>query len=72
MWHVWGRWEVATWLLWRNLRERDHLQDPGVGGGNNIKMICKKCDGETWTRHLAEARDRWRALVNAVMNLRYP
>jgi hypothetical protein len=48
------------------------LAKPRHGWGNNIEMICKKCDGETWTRHLVGARYRWRTLVNAVMNLRFP
>jgi hypothetical protein len=27
---VWGRKEACTGFLWENLRERDHLVDPGV------------------------------------------
>jgi hypothetical protein len=26
------------WFWWRNLRERDHLEDPGIDGEDNTKM----------------------------------
>jgi len=32
MWHVWGSGEVYTGFRWGNLRERHHLEDPGVDG----------------------------------------
>ena len=32
MWHVWGRGEVRTGFWWGILRERGHLEDPGVDG----------------------------------------
>jgi hypothetical protein len=32
---MWGREEVHTGVWWGNLRERDHLKDPGT---DNIKM----------------------------------
>jgi hypothetical protein len=50
MWHIWGTGEVHTGFWWGDLRERDNLEDPGVDGENNIKMIFKKWDGEAWIR----------------------
>ena len=40
---------------------------------DNIKMDVQEvgCEGVEWI-DLARDRDRWRALVNAVMNLRVP
>ena len=30
---------------WGNVRERDHLEDPGVGGRLILKLMFKKWDG---------------------------
>jgi hypothetical protein len=49
MWHVWGRVEVHTGLSWGNLREGDHLEDPGVDGRIILKWTCERLDGGAWT-----------------------
>jgi hypothetical protein len=72
MWHVWGREEMHTGLLWRNLREADHLGDPGVDGRIILKWIFERLDGGMVWINLAQDRDRWRAVVNTVMNFRVP
>jgi len=53
--------------------ERDHLGGPGVHGRMILRWIFRKLDvgGTDWIK-LAQDRDRWQALVNAVMNLRIP
>jgi hypothetical protein len=52
------------------VEKRDHLQDLGVDGKIILKWIFKMWDG-AWTE-LAQDRDRWRALMNAVMNVQVP
>jgi hypothetical protein len=55
---------MYTGFRWGALRERDHLQDPGVEGKVISKLIFKKWDwGMDWI-DLAQDRDRWRALEN--------
>jgi len=53
------------------LRERDHLEDTCIDGRIILRWIFRKWDLGVldWIK-LAQDRDRWRALVNAVMNLR--
>jgi hypothetical protein len=58
------------YVLWGNLRERDHLGDRGVDERIILRWIFGRLNvGVDWI-DLAQGRDRWRALVNAVMNLR--
>ena len=51
--------------LVRKLRERDHMEDPGIDGRIILRWTFKKSDD------LAQDSERWRALVNAVMNLQF-
>jgi hypothetical protein len=64
---------VHTGFWWGDLREGHHLGDQGVDGRIILKWIFEKWDegGMDWIE-LAQDRDRWRALVNAVMKLRVP
>ena len=63
----------AYWVWWGNLRERNHLEDVGVDGRMILKCIFKKRElgGMEWIT-VAVDRDRWRAYVNATMNLLIP
>ena len=65
---------MHTGFRWGNLKERDHLGDPGVDERIILRWIFRKwdvCGGMDWIE-LAQDRDSWRTLVNAAMNLRVP
>jgi len=49
MWHAWGRGEVHKGVCWGNLRERSHLEYPGVDGRIILRWIFKKWDVWAWT-----------------------
>jgi hypothetical protein len=61
---------VHTGFWWGDLREGDHLEDRGVDGMIILKWIFKKYWGGMDWIDMAQDRDRWRAVVSAVMNLR--
>jgi len=63
-----GRGEVHTRFWWGNLRERNHLENPGVDGSIILMWIFRKWDGGVDLIDLAED---W-ALVNSVMYVRPP
>jgi hypothetical protein len=67
-----GRGEAYTRFWWGNLRERDHLGDPGIDGSIILRWIFIKWDGVMDWIELAQDRDRWWALVNGVINFRVP
>jgi hypothetical protein len=59
--------------LVRKPEGRRPLERPGSRWEDNIKMDLREVGwgGMDWI-NLAQDRNRWRALVNAVMNVRFP
>ena len=68
-----GRREVYTGFWWRNLKDKRPLGIPRRRREDNIKMDLKEveCGVMDWIE-LAQDRDRWRELVNALRNVRVP
>jgi hypothetical protein len=60
---------VYTGFWWGNLKEIDHLGDPGIDGKMDLKEV--EYGDMDWIE-LAQDRGRWPVLVNVVMNLRVP
>jgi hypothetical protein len=52
--------------------EGDHLEDPDLNVRIILKWNVEKWHGSMECIDVAQDRDRWRALVNPVMNLRIP
>jgi hypothetical protein len=70
MWNAWERGEKCTGFWWESPKERDRLKDQGVDGRMGSKWIFGSlAGGGVELIHLSQDRDRWRAVVNAVMNL---
>jgi hypothetical protein len=71
MWRVWGRVEVCTGFWWGNLRERDHWGDQDLDERIILRWTFRKWEG-VGCMELAQDRERWRALVSTVRNIRVP
>ena len=56
------------------MREKVYLEDPSVNGKIMLKWVVRKWNGmgRVLDRAGYENKERWRALVNAVMNLLVP
>ena len=58
---------MYTGFWWGNLRERDQLEGPSVDRRIILRWIFRKWDVDLDWTDLAQDRDRWRVLANAVM-----
>jgi hypothetical protein len=63
-----GETKVHTGFWWGDLRKGDHVED----GRIILRWLFKQWNEDMDWIELAQNRDRWRALVNAVMNFRVP
>jgi hypothetical protein len=69
---TYGERRDAYRVLVGNFKEGDHLEDRDIDGKVLLKWIFEKwVAGMDWI-DLAQESVRWPALVNAVMNLRFP
>jgi hypothetical protein len=70
MWQARERGETCTGFWWESPMEKDHLEDQGVDGRMGSKWTLGRLVGGVEWIQLAQDRDHWWAVVNAVMNLR--
>jgi hypothetical protein len=67
MQHAQERWEISIKFRWENLTGRYSSEDIDVDERIILEWILKEigCEGVDWI-HLAQDREEWRAVVNAV------
>jgi hypothetical protein len=69
---VWETGEVRTKFRYRSPKDKRPPGRPRYRWKDNIKMNLQEVGwGKDWT-DLVQDSDRWRALLNALMNLRVP
>jgi hypothetical protein len=61
---------IGYW--WESPKERDHYEDPDVGGEIILRSMLEIVWGVMDWIDLAQDRDRLKALANTVMNIRVP
>jgi hypothetical protein len=69
MWYAWERGETCRGFWFGKPEGKSYLKDQGVDGRMESKWTLGDWLGGVEWIHLAQDRDRWRAVVNAVMNL---
>jgi len=67
-----GKLEEHAGFWWGNLMERGHLDGTDIEGRIILKWISNKKDGDFVWIDMAQNRDRWRAFVSVVVNVRCP
>jgi hypothetical protein len=70
MWHAWEKRENCTRFWWETPNERDHSEDRDVEGRMGSEWVLGNWLDVEWVR-LVQYKGQWRAVVNAVMNLRF-
>ena len=64
--------ETYTGFWWGNVSVRDNLRVPGIDGRIILRSVFQELGCAVMdSSELAQDRDIWRALVNAVINLRF-
>jgi len=63
---------VQRGFWWGNLLKINNLVDLSFDGRMILKLIFKKWNRDMDWFALAQDKDKWPAVVNAVMNLRFP
>ena len=62
---------MRTRFWWGNLKLRENFEDLGTDGKIILKWIFKKRNVGTDWINLTQKRDRWRNVLNGVMNPRF-